>query len=244
MNEKWTIDLQRPADAKLSLLCIPYAGASAGMFSSWQKAMDDVAVYPMLLPFRDARRNEPMPDSVDALADAFVRDNEDFLSGDYAVFGHCTGAVLGYAIAAAAQKRYGKAPRILIVSSSAEPGVIPADARELSGAADEKITEYLRRDSLVDEAILEMPEFVEYYYPILRADFALYAGSSPACEKLMCPVTALFDVNDKKISSDDVLRWGSLTDSFSTIQVDGGHFSIIRNEDNVISIVKNILRNS
>lgn len=244
MNKKWTIDLPRPSHAELSLLCIPYAGASAGMFSSWQKAMDDIAVYPMLLPFRDARRNEPMPDSVAALADSFVSENEELLTGNYAVFGHCTGAVLGYAIAAAAQKRYGKAPRILIVSSSAEPGVIPPDAKELCGADDDKITEYLRRDALVDEAILDMPEFTEYYYPILRADFTLYANNPPACDKLMCPVTALYDVDDKKIASDDVLRWGRLTDSFSSIQVDGGHFSVIQNEDKIISIINDILRNS
>lgn len=69
------------------------------MFSMWKEYIDKVIVCPVKLPFRDARRKEKLPESVQKLAEVFVKENIDIMRKRYSIFGHCTGAILGYEIA-------------------------------------------------------------------------------------------------------------------------------------------------
>lgn len=99
MESKWFVDENVKNIDKEILLCFPYAGASINMFSMWKEYIDKVIVYPVKLPFRDARRKEKLPESVQKLAEVFVKENIDIMRKRYSIFGHCTGAILGYEIA-------------------------------------------------------------------------------------------------------------------------------------------------
>lgn len=176
MESKWFVDENVENIDKEILLCFPYAGASINMFSMWKEYIDKVIVCPVKLPFRDARRKEKLPESVQKLAEVFVKENIDIMRKRYSIFGHCTGAILGYEIARQTYEKTGNEPTVIIASSSQEPAIIPKEAILLAGASDSEIQAYLETERLVDKSILEMPEFQEYYFPILRADFRLFAS--------------------------------------------------------------------
>ena len=176
MESKWFVDENVKNIDKEILLCFPYAGASINMFSMWKEYIDKVIVCPVKLPFRDARRKEKLPESVQKLAEVFVKENIDIMRKRYSIFGHCTGAILGYEIARQTYEKTGNEPTVIIASSSQEPAIIPKEAILLAGASDSEIQAYLETERLVDKSILEMPEFQEYYFPILRADFRLFAS--------------------------------------------------------------------
>lgn len=242
MKNKWIIGNGEIDNKDMSLICIPYAGASASMFSKWQANFNqNILVCPILLPFRDSRRKEEMPESVSKLAYDFVEQNEKLLRKPYAIFGHCTGAILGYEIARTAKKIYGIEPIFLIVSSSQEPAIIPEEARVLYNADNTTIKEYLIKENLVEEDILDIPEFVEYYYPILCEDFKIYANYVVEKEKLSSPIIAMYDPDDSKLIESNVLGWKQYTEHFSSITVKGGHYSFLTNEKKLIESINQII---
>lgn len=128
MESKWFVDENVKNIDKEILLCFPYAGASINMFSMWKEYIDKVIVCPVKLPFRDARRKEKLPESVQKLAEVFVKENIDIMRKRYSIFGHCTGAILGYEIARQTYEKTGNEPTVIIASSSQEPAIIPKEA--------------------------------------------------------------------------------------------------------------------
>lgn len=127
MESKWFVDENVKNIDKEILLCFPYAGASINMFSMWKEYIDKVIVCPVKLPFRDARRKEKLPESVQKLAEVFVKENIDIMRKRYSIFGHCTGAILGYEIARQTYEKTGNEPTVIIASSSQEPAIIPKE---------------------------------------------------------------------------------------------------------------------
>lgn len=156
MESKWFVDENVKNIDKEILLCFPYAGASINMFSMWKEYIDKVIACPVKLPFRDARRKEKLPESVQKLAEVFVKENIDIMRKRYSIFGHCTGAILGYEIARQTYEKTGNEPTVIIASSSQEPAIIPKEAILLAGASDSEIQAYLETERLVDKSILEM----------------------------------------------------------------------------------------
>lgn len=53
---------------------------------------------PVALPGREARFNDPLPSSIDNLADALAEELEQHITERYAIFGYSMGAFLGYEI--------------------------------------------------------------------------------------------------------------------------------------------------
>jgi surfactin synthase thioesterase subunit len=74
--------------------------------------------------------------------------------------------------------------------------------------------------------ILETPEFLEFYLPILRADMTLtetyiYKERSP----LTCPVAAFSGKDDRNVSEEGLAAWQEhTTGSFESQWFDGDHF--------------------
>lgn len=221
MESKWFVDENVKNIDKEILLCFPYAGASINMFSMWKEYIDKVIVCPVKLPFRDARRKEKLPESVQKLAEVFVKENIDIMRKRYSIFGHCTGAILGYEIARQTYEKTGNEPTVIIASSSQEPAIIPKEAILLAGASDSEIQAYLETERLVDKSILEMPEFQEYYFPILRADFRLFASYHASYHKFNCPIITIYDPFDSKLIKDDVQGWGKYTTKYEREQWEG-----------------------
>lgn len=223
------------------LLCLPYAGASINMFSTWNKYIDKVIICPIKLPFRDARRKEELPESIQKLAELFVKENLDILGKRYSIFGHCTGAILGYEIARQAFEKTGNEPTVIIASGSQEPGAILEEALSLANASNLEIKHYLEVEKLVDESILGMPEFQEYYFPILQADFRLFASYQVIYHKFSCPIISVYDPQDSKLSKDKVQAWGKYTKKYKEIFIEGGHYTVSENVQKITKKINQII---
>ena len=241
MESKWFVDENVKNIDKEILLCFPYAGASINMFSMWKEYIDKVIVCPVKLPFRDARRKEKLPESVQKLSEVFVKENIDIMRKWYSIFGHCTGAILGYEIARQTYEKTGNEPTVIIASSSQEPAIIPKEAILLAGASDSEIQAYLETERLVDKSILEMPEFQEYYFPILRADFRLFASYHASYHKFNCPIITIYDPFDSKLIKDDVQGWGKYTTKYEERYIEGGHYAALKNIQQITEKINQII---
>lgn len=242
MNNKWFVDNGNKNSDQETMLCLPYAGASISMFSTWPKYVMDIAVCPVILPFRDARRRESLPESLQKLAEIFVEENIDILQRKYYIFGHCTGAVLAYEIARQAYEKTNNEPIAIIASSSQAPKIIPEEALLLANASDLEIKKYLQTEKLIDETILEMSEFTEYYFPILRSDFRLFAGYHAAFHKFECPIFSIYDPLDTKLSKDKVQAWEKYTETYKEIFISGGHYSVLNDPKQITEKINQIIK--
>ncbi len=81
---------------KLTLLCLPYSGASAMVYSRWRRQLPPwLHLQPVELPGRGARYDEPLQTDMRALALQLAREHKPSLHGPYALFGHSLGGVAG-----------------------------------------------------------------------------------------------------------------------------------------------------
>ena len=85
----------------MKLICFPYAGGSAMVYSKWQKLIDSsIEIVPFELPGRGTRFCEDLCDDMDQLVEDIYYQLEDtFQSDDYMLYGHSMGSWIVYYLA-------------------------------------------------------------------------------------------------------------------------------------------------
>jgi medium-chain acyl-[acyl-carrier-protein] hydrolase len=244
--------IQRPRPqpgAAIRLICLPYAGGGASVFRGWPDGLPaEVEVLAVALPGREARIKEPLfdrlPPLLAALADALAPE----LNRPYAIFGHSLGAMLGFYLARELRRRGHRAPLHLFASGRRAPQL--PDMLELQGAhelSDPRFIEAVARFGGVPDALLERPELMAMFLPMLRADFAVHETAAfVPDEPLGCPITALGGSDDASSTTvADLEAWGAHTrGGFEYEVIPGNHFFLQTARDAVLGVVSRRLQPS
>ncbi|MGG7176732.1 thioesterase II family protein [Clostridium paraputrificum] len=229
MESKWIAHGKENNDARVNLLCFPYPGGSANSFAKWKNKFNyNFNICPILYPMRERRRNEKMHESVEKLVEDLVISNKELFHKDFAIFGYCAGAAIGYEVAVKVKKLFGKEP-IYFMAASAE---LPNYAKKLpiSYEADEKeeVIKYLKSLGGYDEEILKSDTFQKYYLPIVIADSKLFRNYIPSKpEDFNFDIDAVFGTKDKSISTHKIKEWDKVSSGkFEMIEYDAGHYFV------------------
>jgi medium-chain acyl-[acyl-carrier-protein] hydrolase len=164
-----------------------------------------------------------MPELVRDLA----RGLEPHLDLPYVLFGHSMGALISFELVRHLRHRGAPLPRHLFVSGCRAPQ-LPRTGVRWHLCTDAELREELRRLGGTPAAVLEDGEFIDWYLPTLRADFAVcetyeYAHESP----LECSITALHGERDDEVTHEDSRTWSTQTRrAFSLLTFSGGHLFI------------------
>lgn len=213
-------------DSKINLLCFPHAGSSAMFFSSWNKHFGDkVNILPVQYPGRENRQLEPMYDDIVKLAEDFVEDCKEIFETDFAVFGHCTGSIIGYEILKLVEQKYNKKPIAFFASSNVAP--IHSVLQSTKNVSDEEFVEGLSTYGFIDPKLFELEEFSSYYLPIIRHDFDMQEDYK--CKEVFqisAPIYVYSGKEDKSVEDyEKVLDWKKMTlGTFGNRIFEGGHF--------------------
>jgi medium-chain acyl-[acyl-carrier-protein] hydrolase len=219
---------RRPSpNARLRLLCFPYAGGGVSVFRTWPELLPaDLEVWAIQLPGRDGRMREPIPETVQAVAAAAADGLVPHLDTPFACFGHSMGALIAFEFARQLRRRGDPGPTHLFASARRAPQLPQRDAA-LHTLPDALFLEELRqRYNGIPAAILAEPELLKLFLPMLRADFKMietyqYAAEAP----LACPITALGGDQDGLATPEDLAAWRAQTHgAFNQMQLPGGHF--------------------
>jgi surfactin synthase thioesterase subunit len=108
-------------EARTTLVCVPWAGAGAAPFAPWGEWLaPQLEVWATRLRGRESRMSEPpaddVADVVEELADRFPLEGR-----PYALFGHCSGAVIAFELAHELVRRGAPRPELLAVASQPPP---------------------------------------------------------------------------------------------------------------------------
>lgn len=229
------------ASTRPMLLCLPYAGAGAGIYRRWTTALQAADVVAVQLPGRDERSRERPVDSmsvlVGQLADALGQSGG--LSRPLVLFGHSLGGLVAFELARALRQRGMALPRRLILSGCGLP--VAAQTTRFHELPDAEFLEAISRryemptDSLADPAVRKS------LLPALRADVRLLETYQPVPEPpLACPIHVLGGTRDALISRTDLLGWSAETRAQFTLDLfEGGHM-FLRSGDQELLVLKSL----
>ncbi|WPN45813.1 MULTISPECIES: thioesterase II family protein [unclassified Pseudomonas] len=229
---------------RLTLLCLPYSGASAMVYNRWRRKLPEwIRLQPLELPGRGARFGEPLHTDMRRLALQLAHEQKATLKTPYALFGHSMGALLACEMAHAFRSLGCPEPVALFASGTAAPTLrAEYDRHYAQPKTDTELIEQLRLLNGTSEEILANQELMSLTLPVLRADFLLCGRFEPVRRPLLtCPVHVLGGKNDRA-TTEQLIGWSQETrGSFSVDMLAGGHFFIHEHEARVLRLIKDQL---
>jgi medium-chain acyl-[acyl-carrier-protein] hydrolase len=218
--------LRSSDDARVRLVCIPYAGGASRIFQRWAELLPaGVDLWAVEAPGRGSRIREPPFETIGAVVDEVLAALEPELALPVAVFGHSMGALIGFELVRALRRHDLPQPVELFVSGHQAPQLPPTEpsTRDLSDA---DFVERLRRLGGTPEVALEHPELMNVFLPLLRADFAAveryeYRTEAPVA----CGISAFGGRSDQLVRREQLEAWRVHTvGRFAVHLLAGGHF--------------------
>lgn len=212
----------------MNLFCFVHAGGSSSYFAQWQKHFSDlINVIPVEYPMREKRFMDSMPASLLKLSESIANENVSFFKDKpFAFFGHCTGGLIAYECAKYLSKYLDIKCVYLFISSLLAPEF--AHIPSVENLSDKEFIEFIIKSGFVDRAICENDEILEYFIPIVRADFCIHERYSIVDNSPINVPIACFNGNqDNHVDNnlDKLKAWAKYSSkSFNMFFYDGNHF--------------------
>ncbi|GAA4781243.1 alpha/beta fold hydrolase [Streptomyces sanyensis] len=223
-DSPWIVGRVTAPAARLRLFCLPQAGGSAASFAAWRLTPPArIELATVELPGRGVRGAEPLPPTVEELADAVLDGITPELDMPYAVFGHSFGALLGYELTRRIAARGLTPPLALFASSSRAPHV-PV-AKRITGRDDEGLLRWLEGFGGFPSELRSYPAYLRYAVRTVRQDLALTeAYLAPGPGPVACPLHVLGGSGDPLVGAEQLDRWRDVAGGpFSRTLHPGGH---------------------
>jgi medium-chain acyl-[acyl-carrier-protein] hydrolase len=227
-NGPWLAPSRNPA-AKVQLFFLPHAGAGTAVYHSWKRLLPaDIDLCLVQIPGRESRLGEASYTDAEALIEEIALAMASRLNKPYAIFGHSMGALLALDLAFRLREHGQPDPLYLFVSGR-NATHIPLSVRHgaINKLSDEEFLEALAvKYGGLPREILETPELLEVYLPILRADLILLERHRfERRPPLNCPIAAFAGRRDDNVSPEGLAAWREHTSGrFESRLFDGTHF--------------------
>lgn len=208
-----------------TLYCLAHAGGGAvSTYQGWSRFLPPhIRVAPVELPGHGTRLREPLVDDLDVLVDGVLEELGD-APAPVALFGHSFGAVVAYSVARSLCRR-GSPPAALLVAGRNAPDEPPSH-EPLHRLPDHEFVEALSRHGGVPRGLLEEPELLDLYRPVLRNDLRIAeTWARPPGPALDTPIIAYAGSGDRLAEVSRTASWARETTSgFGMSVLPGGHF--------------------
>ncbi len=231
-SAKWFVCPQPNSSAESRLFIFPYAGGSLAAFGKW--TADKIETHIAHYPGRGSRFNEPAIKTLDVLVEHFLREIEPLLDKPFTLFGHSMGGLIVFELARKLRKQTLSQPKKLFVSACSAPH-IPDSNPPIHALPEHTFLEALKKFNGIPAEILNQPEALKIFLPILRADLEAvetyrYTDGDP----LDIPIIAFGGLDDPRVHRGQLEGWAKQTASgFESQFFPGDHF-FINNSRNAI----------
>ncbi|MCU8594152.1 thioesterase II family protein [Streptomyces sp. A13(2022)] len=230
------------AASRLTLICLPHAGGSAGFYRPWAALLPpEVELLAIQYPGREERFEDPgaadMAELVGAIADAVLP----LLDRPYALFGHSMGSAVAWELAHELERRRVSGPRRLFASGRAAPGT--AVTGQLHRQDDDVLGAELARLGGTSREVLDDPGLRDLVLTAVRHDYRIIETYRPSPRPpLACPVHVLTGDADPELgaerSRDRAGGWAGLTTARTEVRVfPGDHFYLTPRRREVVATV-------
>lgn len=230
---------------KITIYCFPFAGGSKYSYREFTaNAPTSLNFIPLEWPGRGARFKEPVLNDLDSIVeDAFnnLKDQLDW-NQPYAFYGHSMGATVGFLVAQKiAQSSLPKPLHLFFTGRSA-----PSVKRNLAYfhlLPKAQFIQKIRELGGMPEEILGNSDLMDFFEPILRADFeALEKHDYQPSEPLDIPIDVVIGTKED-ISMEQAFAWKK--ESTAPVQIkkmDGDHFFIFNHSVHMMQFIAEKLK--
>jgi len=220
--------IERP-NSEFRLFCFPYAGGGAQVYRSWPKALPEwLEVCPIQMPGRWGRIGEALFQHMDELVQDLSQALLPELSKPFAFFGHSMGALVAFECCRALRSLEAPQPSFFFPSAHRAPQASKIKSRTSYDLPESQLIEELKKLKGTPTEVLEHPEWMKIFLPIIRADLRIvetypYRGQAP----LASPILAFAGGQDHEATPTDMEAWREQTSSdFHLVKVPGDHFFV------------------
>ncbi|MCF1494527.1 thioesterase [Agrobacterium vitis] len=156
------------------LLCLPPAGTGPSLYHPWtMRHTDRVETVAVSLPGREARIAEPLPSSIETLADQLADELAPRARHRYAMFGYSMGALLAYEVVRRWIKAGLPAPEVFFILGCNPPNRLLENYELLHPLESGKFWKAVADLGGTPREFLDVPEALELFEPIVRNDFRI-----------------------------------------------------------------------
>jgi surfactin synthase thioesterase subunit len=228
----------------ITVFAVPFAGGYK--YSYQQLEREETAgfrLHVLELPGRGLRSEEDLLLSVEAMAVDILHQIRAINNGSFALMGHSLGALICWYATRKLFKESSMMPLHLFLSGCPSPSIpLPVINRHLLPRS-----EFLQSIESMDEmpsSILQNEELMDYFEPVLRADFtALETFVYPGPVKLPVPVTLINGTLDREITPTSIEGWGKETEHKVSVHfIEGAHFYLLEKQKEFVSIIADALQ--
>lgn len=241
-DSPWIRPWNEGSASRLTLICLPHAGGSAGFYRPWAALMPpEVELIGIQYPGREDRFDDPesagMGELVTAVADAVLP----LLDRPYALFGHSMGSAVAWELAHELDRRGAPGPRRLFASGRAAPGT--AVTGQLHRQDDDVLCAELGRLGGTSREVLDDPGLRSLILTAVRHDYRIIETHRPEDRlPLTCPIHVLTGSADPELgeerSRDRAGGWADLTTARTEVRVfPGDHFYLTPRRREVVATV-------
>ncbi len=191
-------------------------------------------------PGRGSRIREALVNDMDALIeDVFLQLKESDTESPYVIYGHSMGAVVGYLMMKKVLENQLSLPLALFFTGAAALSTLQKEPVRHQMSKEEFIEDIMRLGGSPDEILLNRA-FMEFYEPILRADFE--AIEKYAYQKTLPCNTPMYVItgSEENITPQQAILWQEETTAdFEFTQLPGKHFFIFDHAQTLIAYIQN-----
>lgn len=241
MNQKLLKNGENINQKNVTLFCLPFAGGGASAYTSWiNKLKDKITVCPIQLPGREERIMESPYNNMTDMLDELEETIWENIRGPYAFWGHSMGGKIAYELEKRMEKR-GKTAQCFLVSGSRIPST--PEPNPIYHLPDNEFKKALGRFEGTPKEILENQELLDFFLPMLRADFTMdETYYDKELTVLQSPIEAFVGRKDREADEEAMKEWRKYTErDFYYHMFEGGHFYIREQEEAVLSEVRKCL---
>lgn len=232
--------------AELNLICFPYAGGGPQIYLPWADELPEkVQLIVVQPPGRGSDFNSPPIDNLEHFALELLKIIRADLNKPYVLFGHSLGSRVAFELMLQASKLQLRLPKHFIASGSKAPDH-DRSKDPIHALPEDEFIEKLKELNGTPKAVLENPELLSIFSPILRADFKMSGTYLPTTKaKFPVPLTVLGGDRDAEIEEEHLHEWRKFFSKTAHIEmVSGDHFFIDTNREKVLEIVNKTLKES
>lgn len=238
MNQVHLLNAIHPTMSnKKQLFLLHFAGGNSYSFQFMRQYLDDKFEFiPLELPGRGRRVLDELCSSrEEAIMDYFHQIREKRRNCSYILYGHSMGASLSVEVARLLSQ-INDSPERVFVTGNAGPGVERKEKRYL--LPNDVFIGKLKDLGGVPKGVFETQELMDYFLPIIRADFEIVEKSEPVgnFQKINIPIVAVMGENEDNV--DKLENWKSVSSKdVRTQTLPGNHFFIHQCAEQLAQII-------
>lgn len=233
--------------SKTKLILFPFAGGHSNAFKDFEKEclnVLDVECKCIDYPGHGRRSRENLITDLNELVDDIYQTYGHLFEGRFYFLGYSMGALVAQKMIRKLINESKPLPISNIVMACRSPRRIAEKVDKISHLPDHEFIQRIIDFGGIDEKIQTHEGLLEYFIPIIRADYVAYENHSFQ-EQSPVPVPIhVFGGNEDDIHENDLHAWHEETDAgYDVVMQKGGHFFLFNDMNSVLSGLTKIFSN-